>query len=157
MKNSEVVRRAWNRLRLALLWARKRGALRRRVVLKCLGHTTTPITQSHYYYERELSFDKTPIFHVKMYRPPSMCFSLPRIPCINPQIDFEDDIKYEHEMGSGHHDEEYYCGYQEEEAAAEIDKRAEEFIAKFHQQMKLQRQISSLQYNETPNRDSTSL
>lgn len=145
----DVVHRAWNRLRLALLCVRKSkggGALRRRLeimelrlvpkYLKCLGHassTSPPTDQTSYYYERELSFDKTPVFHVKMHRPSSMRF---HIPCINPQVDHFD------------HDD--------DQEAAEIDKRAEEFIAKFYQQMKLQRQISYLQNNiETPNRDST--
>jgi hypothetical protein len=47
-------------------------------------------------------------------------------------------------------------GYREEVQegdAQEVDKRADEFIAKFRQQMRLQRQISLLQYKETPSRD----
>ncbi|WP_204902332.1 hypothetical protein, partial [Escherichia coli] len=59
--------------------------------LKRLGHTA-PSTQIHYF-ERELSFDKTPIFHVKMHRPSSMRFYLPHIPCINPHVvDFDYDF-----------------------------------------------------------------
>ncbi|XP_047155342.1 uncharacterized protein LOC124826550 [Vigna umbellata] len=182
--------RAWNLLRVTLLWARKGGVLRRRVAmelrlvpkyLKRLGHSNTPPSHIHYF-ERELSFDKTPIFHVKMYRPTSMRFHLPHIPCINPQVDFEydfnddddDDVEYDTVRKSaltaaGDRDQEFYhdyerrlevmsCGEQEEQQEADaqgIDKRAEEFIAKFYHQMKLQRQISLLQYNETPNRDTT--
>ncbi|KAK3416297.1 hypothetical protein EUGRSUZ_H01752 [Eucalyptus grandis] len=44
------------------------------------------------YGERELSFDKTLLFHVKMHRPGSSTrsrFHLPRIPCISPDVDFE--------------------------------------------------------------------
>ena len=40
---------------------------------------------------------------------------------------------------------ELICRAEEEE---EIDSKAEEFIARFYDQMKLQRQISYLQYNE---------
>ncbi|XP_027367761.1 uncharacterized protein LOC113873702 [Abrus precatorius] len=181
LKNRGVGHRAWNLLRVSLLWARKGGVLRRRVAmelrlvpkyLKRLGHTTQP-THIHYF-ERELSFDKTPIFHVKMYRPSSMRFHLPHIPCINPHVDFDydfnddndDNVEYGYDNGrkSALIDQEFNHGYEgwqetayggeEEEADAQgIDERAEEFIAKFHQQMKLQRQISLLQYNETHNRD----
>ncbi|KAJ1402408.1 hypothetical protein SESBI_28100 [Sesbania bispinosa] len=177
LKNRGVTHRAWNLLRLSLIWARKGGVFRRRLVtelrlvpkyLKRLGHTTEP-SQIHYF-ERELSFDKTPIFHVKMYRPSSMRFHLPHIPCINPHVDFDYDfnddednvVEYDNGRKSGlvdaaEHDREFYEGYQEmgfgEEEQEGIDKRAEEFIAKFYQQMKLQRQISLLQYNETPRSD----
>lgn len=164
-KNGDFGHRAWNILRLALLWARKGGVFKRRLTvelrvlpkfLKSLGHhTTTPRTQLHYG-ERQLSFDKTPIFHVKMHRPASMRFN---IPCITPQVDFDYDFDEDQEdeyddggrrsfLKSGGEEEEY----EEEtipEEEKEIDLRAEEFIAKFYEQMKLQRQISYLQYNET--------
>ncbi|RDX81864.1 hypothetical protein CR513_37400, partial [Mucuna pruriens] len=173
MKNHGVGNRAWNLLRVSLVWARKGGVLRRRVAmelrlvpkyLKRLGHNTPP---SHFHYlERELSFDKTPIFHVKMYRPSSMRFHLPRIPCIKPHVDFDYDFNDEDEydtgrksalMDVGDHEGCQDMAYEEEEADAQgIDMRAEEFIAKFYQQIKLQRQISLLQYNETPSRDTTS-
>ena len=191
LKNRDVVHRAWNLLRLSLLWARKGGVFRRRLAmelrlvpkyLKRLGHTTAPQSSKIHYFERELSFDKTPIFHVKMYRPSSMRFHLPHIPCINPHVDFDydfeddnDNVGYEYDNGrksnalmdAGHHDEECYHGYdgcqemaygeeQEQEDEEGIDKRAEEFIAKFYRQMKLQRQISYLQYNGTPTRGTSS-
>lgn len=189
MKNRSVGHKACNLLRFSLLWARKGGVFRRklatelRLVLKRLGHTT-PTTQIHYF-ERELSFDKTPIFHVKMYRPSSMRFHLPHIPCINPHVDFDydfndddgnDDVVEYDDNGrksaalvvdaGDHHVHEFCHGYEgchdmgsceEEQADADaqegIDMRAEEFIAKFYQQMRLQRQISLLQYKETPSRD----
>lgn len=86
------------------------------------------------------------------------------LPCITPQVDFD-------YVSDGDHDyDSEACGYddsgrmsflkgeeeEEEMAACEedqgIDLRAEEFIAKFYEQMKLQRQISFLQYNEMQNR-----
>ncbi|KAK7392264.1 hypothetical protein VNO78_20696 [Psophocarpus tetragonolobus] len=151
LKKRGVGERAWNVVRVSLMWARKGGVLRRRVAmelrlvpkyLKSLGHTRE---RSHIdYLERELSFDKTPIFHVKMYRPSSMRFHLPHIPCINPHVDFNE---YDHE----------YEGCQDRACSEEegIDTRAEEFIAKFYHQIRLQRQISLLQYNETPTSDNT--
>ncbi|XP_020209327.1 uncharacterized protein LOC109794275 [Cajanus cajan] len=187
LKNRGVGHRAWNLLRVSLMWARKGGELRRRVAmelrlvpkyLKRLGHNTPP---SHiHYFERELSFDKTPIFHVKMYRPTSMRFHLPHIPCINPHVDFDydfndDDDNVGYDTGrksalidAGERDQECYHDYyegcqemaygEEEERQGDaqgIDKRAEEFIAEFYKQMKLQRQISLLQYNQTPSRDTS--
>ena len=125
--------------------------------LKCMGHTTPPSQITHYYYERELSFDKTPLFNVKMYRPSSMRF---HIPCLNPRLDFEDDVHdFQYDNGTKSSlmdDDDKEEEEEEEEEEAEIDKRAEEFIAKFYQQMKLQRQMSYLQYNETPNWDYSS-
>lgn len=167
-KKSHVSNRAWHLLRLALLWARKGGVFKRRLMmelrvvpkfLKGLGHST-PRDQLHYG-ERELSFDKTPIFHVKMHRPNSMRFN---IPCITPQVDFDYDFDDVSEDGgevaagrrsfflkSAEDEEEYgYEACEEERIAVEeeegIDLRAEEFIAKFYEQMRLQRQISYLQY-----------
>lgn len=167
IKNRDVGHRAWNILRLALLWARKGGVFRRRLVtemrllpkyLRRLAHATPPTPGQLYYGERELSFDKTPIFQ----RPSSMRFHLPHIPCINPHVDFDYDFDvdedhdlhhYDNGRKCGHNNEEYgyeECereGEEEEEEDQGIDVRAEEFIAKFYQQMKLQRQISYLQYN----------
>lgn len=190
LKNRGVGHRAWSLLRASLLWASKGGVLRRRVAmelrlvpkyLKRLGHTAPPPSHIHYF-ERELSFDKTPIFHVKMYRPTSMRFHLPHIPCIKPHVDFDydfnDDGNVEYDTGrksalmdaGDSRDQEfchdYYegcqemmgCGEEEEEQQADaqgIDKQAEEFIAKFYQQMRLQRQISLLEYNETPRSDTS--
>ncbi|KDP28228.1 hypothetical protein JCGZ_13999 [Jatropha curcas] len=164
-KTSDVTRRAWNLLRIALLWARKGGIFKRRLMvelrllpkfLKSFGHNSnaTPL----HYGERQLSFDKTPIFHVKMHRPASMRFNLP---CITPQVDFDYDFDQVSEYQAGRMsflkggEEEEDCGYDQgfEERVTEddekgIDLRAEEFIAKFYEQIRLQRQVSSLQYHE---------
>ncbi|KAJ7973034.1 Long cell-linked locus protein, putative, expressed [Quillaja saponaria] len=176
-----IAHRAWNLLRLALLWGRKGGVFKRRLVMelrlvpkyiKSLRHTTPPPDQIRYG-ERELSFDKTPLFNVKMHgcRLASMRFHLPHIPCINQQADFdcdfdgeEDDYEYDGRrkgflIKSGYDEEK--CGHEssvddhhqmiscEEQG---IDARAEEFINNFYQQMKQQRQISYLKYNEMLNR-----
>ncbi|KAI4349716.1 hypothetical protein L6164_010276 [Bauhinia variegata] len=167
-KKGNVAHRAWNMLRLALLWARKGGIFRRRLAtelslvtkhLKRLGHT--PTAQIHYF-ERELSFDETPIFHIKMHRPSSLRFHLP---CINPQIDFDYDFGDDHGVQYDNGRKSFLMAPQNDDAESTleivsseeegIDMRAEEFIAKFYRQMKLQRQISLLQYNQTPTRDST--
>lgn len=169
-QNDDIGRRAWNILRLALLWARKGGVFKRRLTMelrlvpkfiKSLGSANQ--SDKIHYGERELSFDKTPIFHVKMHRPNSMRFHLPRIPCLTPQVDFDydfdggDDDQYSYDSGrksflkgAAGDDEEAdeTASYGEES----IDMRAEEFIANFYHQMKLQRQISYLQYNEMLNR-----
>lgn len=192
-KNSDVARRAWNILRLALLWAHKGGVFKRRLMMdlklvpkfiKSLGHSNTPHNKINYYFERELSFDKTPIIHVKMNRPASMRFHMPHIPCFNSQVNFdydfevdlcnnvacydvnarksflkgidleqeEDHLRYEQQCES-----EIICEEQMQLCLEKnIDDKAEEFIAKFYEQMKLQRQISNLQYNETPKREASS-
>ncbi|KAL2556610.1 hypothetical protein Fot_01349 [Forsythia ovata] len=161
-KNSDFTRRAWKILRLALLSAREDGLFRKRLAIslntllksiKCLRHGgggRGPLI----YGERELSFDSTPLIHVKMHRPSSLRFKMPRIPCINnPNVldfdfnDCEEDIEMDYDnvvkerFSNGGDDIENGCD-------EEIDLKAEEFIAKFYAQMKLQRQISYLQYNE---------
>ncbi|KAG5567807.1 hypothetical protein RHGRI_003100 [Rhododendron griersonianum] len=101
-KKSGVANRAWNLLRLALLWARKGGVFKHGLMLDDLrlfpkflksgliGQSSTQ-RAAIYYGERELSFDHTPtpIIHVKMHRPSSLRFRLPRIPCIIPPVDFD--------------------------------------------------------------------
>lgn len=150
-RNDDIARRAWDVLRLALLWARKGGVFR--LVpksMKGLGHATP--RDGIYYREREFSFDRSPIFHVKMHRPGSMRFHLPHIPCLNPQVDFDDEeetsnaaygqryVAYEGRKSflTGGDDEDDHvetASYEDEN----IDTRAEEFIAQFYKQMKLQR------------------
>lgn len=173
-KASGFSRGAWSLLRLALMWARKGGAfkLQLRLVpkfLKTVGQAT-PRGQI-WYGERELSFEKSPVVHVKMHRPGSMRFHLPHIPCINPHVDFDpefdgdddDDARlcygYDSVRKSFLEDRgEEETRFEEEDGRTEteeeqgIDARAEEFIAKFYAQMKLQRQISYLQYNDMLNR-----
>ena len=180
MKKSNAARRAWNILRITLLWARKGGVLRRRLMLnfpkyiKNLRHNHGGNT--YRYGERQLSFDDTPVIHVRMHRPSSLRFKLPNIPCINPaQVDFDFDFNDTNDDGFYYDDiarksflrsaeeeedeEEEYSGLdvevygdqeiEEQEQAANIDTKAEEFIAKFYEQMKLQRQISYLEYHKT--------
>ncbi|XP_047963499.1 uncharacterized protein LOC125208003 [Salvia hispanica] len=150
-KNSMRSRRAWDVLRLALLWARRGGAFRNRMAInmRLLQKGIRKLRHSHHhgtppgalvYGERELSFDDTPVIHVKMHRPASLRFM---IPCIKPQVDFDYDFDFD--------DDQIYAEEEEkviEECDDEVDLKAEEFIANFYKQMKLQRQISYLQYHE---------
>ncbi|CAI0469773.1 unnamed protein product [Linum tenue] len=192
-KQSNVSRRAWNILRLALLWARKGGVFKRRLVMDLrlvpkFIKSMAPASSSSssgarigFYGERELSFDKTPLFQVKMHRPASMRFI---IPCITPhQADFDyndvDDDENNVFYGEGRpctsgrrisscidgndgdivvvddeeddYEEQYSdeeCSVVEEEEAEGIDSRADKFIAQFYEQMKLQRQVSYLEYHK---------
>ncbi|KAI6705832.1 hypothetical protein NL676_008794 [Syzygium grande] len=95
--------------------------------------------------------------------------SLAAHPCINPHVNFnpefdddddDDRLCYEYEavrktfLKNGGEEETRFDkedGRMEIEEEQGIDRRAEEFIAKFYEQMKLQRQISHLQYNEMIN------
>ncbi|GFP80622.1 hypothetical protein PHJA_000205500 [Phtheirospermum japonicum] len=163
-------RRAWEILRLALLWARKGGVFRNRLVLslnvvqkgitKKLGRHT-PRGGALVYGDREFSFDETPVIHVKMSRPnSSMRFRMPHIPCIKPHdfdydYDFEFDDDHDDNINYNVDEEACYHGIDNVEEENDggcddegIDLKAEQFIAKFYEQMKLQRQISHLQYNE---------
>lgn len=152
----EVGDRAWKLVRVALLWARKGGVLKRRmwtelrVLLKLLKqlwlcHTNTTPSPKIYYCERQFSFDNTPLFHLNTS---SMRFHLPHFPCLNPHpLDFDYDFHEDsQEFDHGYEgSQEILLETTEDEEG--IDKRAEEFIAKFYHQMKLQ----YLQYDETPN------
>ncbi|XP_058200060.1 uncharacterized protein LOC131315029 [Rhododendron vialii] len=181
-QRSDIAHRAWNILRLALLWARKGGLFRKRLVmdllrlfpkfLKTLGHSTK--RDAIHYGERELSFENTPIINIKMHRPSSMRFRMPRIPCITPRGDFDYDSEFKDDnddnflsycsdggarktimMGGDDEDnEDNVCEVCEAIIPVDegIDIKADQFIAKFYEQMKLQRQISHLQYNEMLNR-----
>ncbi|CAN1196464.1 hypothetical protein LINPERHAP2_LOCUS43585 [Linum perenne] len=178
-KQSNVGRRAWNILRLALLWARKGGVFKRRLMvdlrlvpkfIKSLAHTSSSSSSEDqrsrigFYGERELSFDKTPLFQVKMHRPASMRFI---IPCITPQkAEFEYD--FDEFCGGKYGDENVEVEEEQpsasssivdddsddddedelEEGGEGIDSKAEKFIAQFYEQMKLQRQISYLEYKK---------
>ncbi|KAK8636088.1 hypothetical protein V6N13_004798 [Hibiscus sabdariffa] len=184
-KKSDVTQRAWNLLRLALLWARKGGVFKRRLMmelrlvpkfLKGLAQTSTRNDHrmiSSHYKERQLSFDETPIFHVKIHhhhhRPASMRFLLP---CISTEeVDFDYDFgvndydngreSYSTSTGSESDVEVEECGYEGSDEKENspyrhsnefedegIDSKAEKFIANFYEQMRLQRQISYLEYTE---------
>ncbi|KAK8509804.1 hypothetical protein V6N13_093651 [Hibiscus sabdariffa] len=119
-KNGDVARRAWGLLRLALLWARKGGVFKRRLMmevrlvpkfLKGLGHSTsTAHTRGDrlHYKERQFSFDETPIIDVKaVHRSASMRFLLPCISAGAVDFDRYDDLgidEYDDEIrrcGSG--------------------------------------------------------
>lgn len=158
-----ATQRAWSLVRMALLWGRKGGIFKRWQMfelrnllskhLKALAHHNNDPYLSRYG-EKQLSFDETPIFNLKMPRPTSMRFLLP---CIAAPVDFDYDFELD-----GHDDTDDvrsydYCNAscqekcdreEEEEEEKGVDVRAEEFIANFYQQMKLQRQISYLQYQE---------
>ncbi|CAI9761487.1 unnamed protein product [Fraxinus pennsylvanica] len=99
-KGSKSGHRAWHTLRLALLWARKGGILRNKFALSLSLLQKGVRSPRHpngggalIYGERELSFDQTPIIHVKMHRPSSLRFKMPHIPCINPHVDFDYDFE----------------------------------------------------------------
>ncbi|KAL7112559.1 hypothetical protein ACP275_04G009500 [Erythranthe tilingii] len=145
------VRGGWNILRLSLQWAKKGGIFKNRHIinLRVITRIIKKVTDSDehncgalVYGDREFSFEDTPVVHVKMHRP---CSSLRfKMPCIvKPQVDFdcdEDDYDENNHVWCEDSDdfveeEEYY-----DEA---IDVKAEMFIAKFYEQMKLQRDISS--------------
>lgn len=172
--SQQIGRRTWNLLRMALLWARKGGVFKNRLMMdhfrmlpkfiKSLGnhHHSKEDQQwgALHYGERQLSFDETPIIHVRMSRPSSLRFKIPNIPCINPHpVDFDDDFdapcaRKSFYRGAEEEDEFDFCEEEVESVGCDegIDRKAEEFIAKFYQQMKMQRQISYLQYNEMNNR-----
>ncbi|GFQ02457.1 hypothetical protein PHJA_002389600 [Phtheirospermum japonicum] len=154
-KSTHVARRVWNIVRLALLWARKGGILRNKHRLAISFSKLTRKLIHHYssdprggalaYGDHEFSFDETPIYLVKMRRRSnSLRFKLPHIPCINPHLDFDN-----YDDGEGNEDEledEMNNGDCDDDEG--IDLKAEEFIANFYEEMKLQRQISYLQYNK---------
>lgn len=116
------------------------------------------------YRERQFSFNKTPISHFKSQKPASTRFQhLPHIPCINPSVALDDEDGGDGVYGGGCEtrgvgrggEEDGGCGSEmgvgglEVEVGwneEEIDSKAEEFIARFYEQMKLQRQLSNLQH-----------
>lgn len=140
--NSEFTRRAWKIIRLALLWAREGGVFRKRlgISLNTLPNYIKSLRQggrsggSLIYGERELSFDATPIIHVKMYRPSSWRFKMPHIPCIsNPQVlddEYNSDFDEELEMDDDNLVKERFSngGDNENGFDEEIDLKAEEFF-----------------------------
>ncbi|KAH6766481.1 hypothetical protein C2S52_017464 [Perilla frutescens var. hirtella] len=93
-----------------VLLARKSDIFQK--LVKRVVHSTNESSRGLLYGDHEFSFQNTPIVHVRMHRPPSALrfIRMPHIPCIKPQADRHDDI----------------------------DKRAEEFIAKFYEEIKLQ-------------------
>ncbi|KAH7666993.1 hypothetical protein IHE45_12G030200 [Dioscorea alata] len=158
-KTTTVRGRAWRLIRIALIWARKGGAFKQSLLLSlklAFKNITNHHQKSIHYLEREFSFDETPSFRFKLHRP--------RFPCIGfPDVHDQDDddavfffsghdnnvinsISYDH-----HKNDDVNDGIEEEEEEEElegIDSQAEEFINKFYQEMKLQRQVSFIQYND---------
>ncbi|XP_016441177.1 uncharacterized protein LOC107766821 [Nicotiana tabacum] len=159
-KRSVVGRRAWNILRLALLWARKGGIFKNRHLIadlrllpkyiRSLRHTNDygygyGVGPGALHYE--FSFDDTPIIHVKMHRPASLRFKMPNITCIKPQVNFDfddDDVPRRSFLKSA--DDEYASYEVSEEISCPgdepIDMKADQFIAKFYEQINLQNQMS---------------
>ncbi|CAN1186641.1 hypothetical protein LINPERHAP2_LOCUS38230 [Linum perenne] len=165
-----VGKRAWNILQVALISARKGGVLRRRLVtdlrpvtkfFKSLRQHQHQQQQLGFYGERELSFEKTPLFDFDLKkmnhrrRVSSLRFILP---CITPHPSPGSySFDFDHLLDTNDDDDEHE-DYDEEESRDEgsiesdeselgVDIRADKFIAHFYQQMKLQRQISYLDYN----------
>ena len=141
---------------MTLLWARKGGAFRRSEQKRLRPSARTHSERLHYL-ERQFSIDETPAFHFKMHRPASLRW----ISCANPAVDFDDDddernyFKWDKEREARCDSEEGDEGcvvldndggdqVEEMRREEEIDSKAEEFIARFYDQMKLQRQISYL-------------
>ncbi|XAR58390.1 hypothetical protein NMG60_11013773 [Bertholletia excelsa] len=174
---SEFARRAWSLLRLALLWTRKnRGFKRIRFLgdprlfaksLKSLAHSTVDSPNLHYG-ERQLSFDNSPVVRVKMHRPSSMRFKMPHIPCIKPEVDFDYELEEDDDVMSYYNCEDgprrsFLKGGEDEDGnddcACEvfgcddegIDLKAEQFIAKFYEQIKLQSRVTYNPCNEKVN------
>ncbi|KAF3573445.1 hypothetical protein F2Q69_00063890 [Brassica cretica] len=138
---SITTQRTWSLVRMAFLWGRKGGIFKKWHMfelrnlfskhLKALAHHSNSFDNGRCLGEKQLSFDDTPVFNVKMHRPVSMrSFGYDNGSC-NEKCDraSPDD-------------------HQEEEEELGVDASADEFIANFYEQMKLQRQISCLKYKE---------
>ncbi|XP_068661588.1 uncharacterized protein [Aristolochia californica] len=162
-RKSALAGRAWNLIRLTLFWARKGGIFKRNFMMDLIRNYVNSLRAATHdsirYQERQFSFDETPFFHFKLHKPgPMRCKYLPSIPCINPPVDFEEDddfydgrVSFTRSQEEGSYREDADGEEINREVAGgdeEIDNKAEEFIAKFYEQMKLQRQVSYLQYHE---------
>ncbi|CAN0885405.1 hypothetical protein LINGRAHAP2_LOCUS15115 [Linum grandiflorum] len=171
---SNVTNRAWNVLRLALISARKGGVLRRRLVMNLRSLKPAASNSSHhqqqlgFYGERQFSFEKTPLFEFKTqhHRPAaSLRFILPCFApsCKADSFDFDLPKECTNDHGeefeeqsedqsssfdSSLEDQDYDDDDDDEEETEGVDSRPDKFIAQFYQQMKLQRQISYLEYNK---------
>ncbi|CAA6654369.1 unnamed protein product [Spirodela intermedia] len=99
--------------------------------------------------------DETPLFFSINRRRKSR--EIPSIPCFKPTVDFDyDGVDEEREWGGrylieGRSEESVVAEEEEEEEEEEsIDKKAEEFIARFYEQLHLQQQRSFLLQNQRP-------
>ncbi|KAF3657158.1 hypothetical protein FXO38_13804 [Capsicum annuum] len=182
-KRSAVARRAWNVLRLALLWAREKVAFSRTgtwsifvcflniLKISAILMTTATVSVPGYYIIGNVSFLWMTLLLFTL-----RCIAL--LPCVSRcQISPASNLKsiltltltmimtYERddEMYPDNNDgdaprknflnteDEYVSSEVSEEITCDeaIDMKAEEFIAKFYEQIKLQRQISYLQCHGT--------
>ncbi|KAK1318308.1 hypothetical protein QJS10_CPB04g00939 [Acorus calamus] len=139
-------------LRLALCWARKVVAFD----LLSPPDDDGIIRRG----DRELSFEEeeTTIFRFKKAR---ARHGRMRMSCMNapPEVELdmeeeeeeEEEERFERDWGEEEEwvdEERESCEVMEEEEEEEIDSRAEEFIKRFHEQLRMQRQSSYLQYSE---------
>jgi hypothetical protein len=181
-RKSSISGKAWRLLRLAVLWARKGSAAHSLRLLRTLRHGGGGRKDQLRYGEREFSMDETPAFRFRTPSARVLRFIPCIAPAVpdTPARYGEDRYFFCHdarERDEGCAVGDYYyedgepseCGAVEgpedeqllERAMAEVaeggedagvDVKADEFIAKFYAQMKLQRQISWLQYNEMMHR-----
>ncbi|KAL4202502.1 hypothetical protein AMTRI_Chr02g221440 [Amborella trichopoda] len=153
-KKCALSTRAWSLVRFALLWARKGGIFKRGFIrdLKLLARCPHHSELTAY---RQFSFGDSPAVQLKLPR------SIVKFPCMNPPItldnDYDHDDNHEYDIdpdgnGAGYdhsHEDSYYDGDRNASECDElIDSKADEFIERFYQQMRLQRQLSCLKYNE---------
>lgn len=115
--------------------------------------------QQLHFGEREFSFQETPIIHFKTPSARFLCF-----PCIAaPAADEDFFMVHKQDRRSTSTTSGYSIGdgevapewleldekdVQGEEELEGIDRKAEQFIAKFYEQIKMQRQVSWIQYND---------
>ncbi|KAJ3676283.1 hypothetical protein LUZ60_003695 [Juncus effusus] len=167
-RSTKITNRAWRLLHIAILWARKGSVfklnrvflqVRQLHLLKTLKLKQSRQSDRRYCAEREFSFDETPAFKFKT---PSLRF----LPCIAPDVDNDYDqdevdflfykhdkecdnlIEYEKYEYDEREDESVDLIEESEENGIAIDQKAEQFITRFHEEMKLQRQMSAIQYYE---------
>ncbi|KAJ0978542.1 hypothetical protein J5N97_014016 [Dioscorea zingiberensis] len=163
-KRISVSKRAWRLLRAALVWVRKGGAFKRSLLLALKLSGARQHNRLHYF-EREFSFSETPSFRLKLHRPRIPCINPPQAfyyseddqdstAAINvffngcnadhdhDLIDQEDYYNIQEFKGQGQEDDIDDDDDDEQvDHEQEIDSKAEEFIAKFYQEIKLQRQV----------------
>ncbi|KAJ8623322.1 hypothetical protein MRB53_031851 [Persea americana] len=135
---------AWNLLRLALYWAQKGGIFTGRLMTDVLrNYLKNPHSNPHnsiYYGVKEFPFDDTP--------------------CLTPRVIVrilhdEDEkslyrrsLEEDYEGGGDRLNDDKEKGSRKQQGEDGIDSKAEEFIERFYEQIKLQRQVSYLQYME---------
>ncbi|KAM0947614.1 hypothetical protein DsansV1_C07g0069321 [Dioscorea sansibarensis] len=131
-KTATVRGRAWRLIRIALIWARKGCAFKKSLLvsLKLAFNNMTHHQKSIRYFERDRSHDNNVISSISYDH--------------HKEVDddgIEEEEEQQQQQQGGDDDEEV-------EQLEGIDSQAEEFIAKFYQDMKLQSQVSLIQYND---------